>query len=169
LVAAAAALVPAPALPPFTHPCLCLPLLFACWCLSFIRVPAPVCTHPPAHRSCLFMPTWLRAFVWPTQPTCLHPLTLAPFVCAHRLLLAPALAHTSPVACASPRLFSVSHLPPPPLLLLPLGLCVCPLSAYFPSVCLLVPARLCPFLLPLSSSLLLPSWAITWYLYQIHS
>jgi len=53
-----------------------------------VGVPAPVCTRPPARRSCFFTPTRLRAFVWPTQPARSHSLTLAPLVCAHRLSLA---------------------------------------------------------------------------------
>jgi hypothetical protein len=121
--------IPAPALLPFTHPRSCSPLPSACWCLSFIRVPAPVCTRPLARRLCLFTPTRLCAFgwpsfafVWPTQLTCSHSLTLAPLVCAHQLSLAPALAHTGPMARTGPCLFSVSHLPQPLLLLLlPLG------------------------------------------------
>jgi hypothetical protein len=212
VVAAAAAPIPTPALLLFAHPCSCSPLPFACWFLTFICVPAPVCTRPPACCSCLFMPTRLHAFVWPsfmfvwpTQPCPCPRLYPSPcllfvliyahsaarihlaFVCvcfaysAHLFALAhagpsclctPTLARTGPITCAGPCLFSVSHL----LLLLPLGLRTCLPSAYFPSVCLLVPARLCLLLplwssssSPLLSSLSPPSWAITWYLYQIDS
>ena len=83
-----------------------------------VGVPAPVCTRPPARRSCLCTPTRLCAFAFVrvclAYPACLFALAHA----GPSHLCTPTLARTDPVARAGPCLFSVSRLPPPlPLLL----------------------------------------------------
>ena len=129
---------------PFAHPRSCSPLPSACWCLSFIHVPVPICTRCPAHCSCLFTPARLHTFdwplfalVWPTQPACSCPLTLVP---SRWLLLTPILLLMLALVCSqchTPQSTPCHHshfllLLPLVLMLLPLGLRIWPSSHLSP-------------------------------------
>ena len=85
--------------------CLCLlgcaPSFGPCSCSFGL---AHTCTHPPLTHSCLFMPTWLCAFVW--------PLLMLIWLCPHLYSSSHSLAHAFHLLSCAPS-FGLCWIPLP--------------------------------------------------------